>query len=52
MIPTLLIKIALVIIVIRSGYVFIQMLNRRWTNNLLDLLFQASIFIIALSFLI
>ncbi|WP_227938239.1 hypothetical protein [Alkalihalobacillus deserti] len=52
MIPALLIKIALIIIVIRSGYMFINMLNRKLSSNLLDLLYHASIFIIALSFLI
>jgi len=52
MIPALLVKMALIIIVIRSGYVCIQMLNKRLSSNVLNLLYHASIFIIALSFLI
>ncbi|MFC0559629.1 hypothetical protein [Halalkalibacter alkalisediminis] len=52
MIPALLVKIALIIIVIRSAYVCIHMLNKRLSSNLLNLLYHASIFIIALSFLI
>ncbi|WP_332696177.1 hypothetical protein [Halalkalibacter lacteus] len=52
MIPSLLIKVALIIIVIRSGYVVITMMNKSLSRNTLDLLYHLSIFIIALSFLI
>jgi hypothetical protein len=52
MIPTIIIKIALIIIVIRSGYVALNMLNKSFGRNTLDLLYHLSIFVIALSFLI
>ncbi|WP_216827686.1 hypothetical protein [Alkalihalobacterium elongatum] len=52
MIPSILITIALVIIVIRSGYVALNMLKSYRNNNILDLLYHLSIFVIALSFLI
>ncbi|WP_165763828.1 hypothetical protein [Halalkalibacter urbisdiaboli] len=51
MIPAILIQIALVIIVIRSGYRAITIF-KSFRNNVLDLLYHASICIIALSFLI
>ncbi|WP_161568150.1 hypothetical protein [Anaerobacillus alkaliphilus] len=51
MIPALLIKIALVIIVVRSGYVAFNLLGR-YRKSLLDLLYHASICILALSFLV
>ncbi|WP_157801053.1 hypothetical protein [Bacillus solitudinis] len=51
MIPSLLIQIAIVIILIRSGFaVFNHLIHSR--KSLLELLYDASIFIIALSFLI
>ncbi len=52
MIPSILIKIALVIIVVRSGYVAVSLMNSSFNKNILDLLYHISIFIIALSFLI
>ncbi|MGO4886828.1 hypothetical protein ACJ2A9_03640 [Anaerobacillus sp. MEB173] len=52
MISPFLIKIALIIIVVRSGYVAITLLNKSITNNVMDLLYHLSIFIIALSFLL
>jgi hypothetical protein len=51
MIPTLIIQIALVIVVIRCGYVAFTLLNghgKRW----LDIAFYISVALIALNFLL
>ncbi|MDF2961092.1 MAG: hypothetical protein K0S39_2827 [Paenibacillus sp.] len=51
MIPTLLFQIALIIIIARSVYVLIQHLNsssKKW----FEILFQASVAIVALEFLL
>ncbi|WP_158211472.1 hypothetical protein [Alkalihalobacterium alkalinitrilicum] len=52
MISATLIKIALIIIVIRSGYVALNLFMTRSNINILDLLYHISIIIIVLSFLI
>lgn len=49
--PAILFQIALVIIVIRSVYVVVQGVNVR-NKNWLDILFHASIAIVALGFLL
>ncbi|MFN7250277.1 MAG: hypothetical protein ACK4M9_05725 [Anaerobacillus sp.] len=51
MIPSIVIKIAILIIAIRSGYVAVNMLSN-YRKSLLDLLYHVSICIIALSFFI
>jgi hypothetical protein len=51
MIPTIIIQIALIIILVRSVYVVVQKINtshKAW----LDILFHASIAIVALNFLL
>jgi hypothetical protein len=50
-IPTIIIQLALLIILIRSGYRFIQGING-FRKNWLEVLFDLSVALIALSFLI
>jgi hypothetical protein len=51
MIPSIIIQLALLIILVRSGYRFVQGLSA-FRKNWLEVLFDLSIAIIALSFLI
>ena len=50
MMPALLIQIALIIIIVRSVYVVVQRMNMH-SKNWLDILFHASIAIVAFGFL-
>ncbi len=52
LIPPILIKIALIMIAIRSGYVAFNLFKSRSNINILDLLYHLSIFVIAISFLL
>jgi len=49
--PSLLIQIALIIIIVRSVYVIVQRMGVH-SKNWLDILFHASIAIVALGFLL